>query len=404
MSLYDNLYARPSTLLRDILSYWMVGLLGAVLLIPAALYYEPFARLLLLVLDVLDAHGSWLTETALLVVAFVAIYVFGHVLQVLGLLLSRLLTRLSVRLAATGRWVPKGCLDCARAEDRLGQLLMLAAPQGAAAACLNLGERHLFMEMTVFNSTPDVHSRFIERYNTLAFMYAGLGGAFLVAAAARLYPGSPLGGAWGLSVLWVLLGGVCMREHFDARVGFADRVIAGFLLSQPAALKKFEFYFAFGSNMDTRQMRSRCPSALLLGPALLKDAVLVFPQYSANWGGGVAGFEKRRGEDLWGVLYALSRDDLDELDRIEGVPDDYERLEYTVWWKDETPLKAQVYNALPSAPTPPSRRYKDALLHGAVENGLPKAYRRRLETIETRVEAGREGAAEDPMAESGPTT
>ena len=47
-------------------------------------------------------------------------------------------------------------------------------------------------------------------------------------------------------------------------------------------------YFAFGSNLDQEQMRARCPSAKLLGPAVLPGHALAFAGYSHRWGGAVA--------------------------------------------------------------------------------------------------------------------
>jgi hypothetical protein len=47
-------------------------------------------------------------------------------------------------------------------------------------------------------------------------------------------------------------------------------------------------YFAYGSNLDAAQMRARCPSAKLLGAAILDGYRLGFAGQSAAWGGGVA--------------------------------------------------------------------------------------------------------------------
>jgi len=47
-------------------------------------------------------------------------------------------------------------------------------------------------------------------------------------------------------------------------------------------------YFAYGSNLDGAQMRRRCPSARLVGAAILDGYRLGFAGQSAAWGGGVA--------------------------------------------------------------------------------------------------------------------
>lgn len=47
-------------------------------------------------------------------------------------------------------------------------------------------------------------------------------------------------------------------------------------------------YFAYGSNLDGAQMRRRCPSARLVGAAILDGYRLGFAGQSAALGGGVA--------------------------------------------------------------------------------------------------------------------
>ena len=77
-------------------------------------------------------------------------------------------------------------------------------------------------------------------------------------------------------------------------------------------------YFAYGSNMDHVQMRSRCPSAEFVGLASLKN----FTYYIDNR--GVASIKPKYGASVWGVIWDIQDScDWDVLDRYEGVSLDY---------------------------------------------------------------------------------
>ena len=77
-------------------------------------------------------------------------------------------------------------------------------------------------------------------------------------------------------------------------------------------------YFAYGSNLDPDQMKSRCPGHQVVGMAVMHDHQMVFPLTSHDWGGGVAGVQMHHGAELWGMVFELTDDDLAALDRYEG--------------------------------------------------------------------------------------
>jgi gamma-glutamylcyclotransferase (GGCT)/AIG2-like uncharacterized protein YtfP len=84
-------------------------------------------------------------------------------------------------------------------------------------------------------------------------------------------------------------------------------------------------YFAYGSNLDGAQMRRRCPSARLVGAAILDGYRLGFAGQSASWGGAVATVVRDRQGRVPGLVWALSAEDLERLDRCEGHPFAYRR-------------------------------------------------------------------------------
>ncbi|MEX0652931.1 MAG: gamma-glutamylcyclotransferase family protein [Phycisphaeraceae bacterium] len=145
-------------------------------------------------------------------------------------------------------------------------------------------------------------------------------------------------------------------------------------------------YFAYGSNLDPVQMRGRCPGSAPLGRAVLRGHRLVFPRPCASWGGGVAGIEVDGGAVVEGVVYHVTDADLASLDRYEGVADgEYERRRVIVHQPDGKSFEVWTYyaNADPAGPTPPSRRYLEAILRGARHYGLPAGYVAQLAGVRT---------------------
>ncbi|MEW6713076.1 MAG: gamma-glutamylcyclotransferase family protein, partial [Candidatus Riflebacteria bacterium] len=113
-------------------------------------------------------------------------------------------------------------------------------------------------------------------------------------------------------------------------------------------------YFAYGSNMDWKQMSERCPSARFLTVAVLPDHQLAFSRVSTSRGCGVADVVPCTGSGVWGVVYEISADDLCKLDRTEGFEPGrekncYIRTEKTVYEGSAkgSPLNVSIYFAVP---------------------------------------------------------
>jgi gamma-glutamylcyclotransferase (GGCT)/AIG2-like uncharacterized protein YtfP len=152
-------------------------------------------------------------------------------------------------------------------------------------------------------------------------------------------------------------------------------------------------YFAYGSNLDPEQMRSRCPSSHVAGLASLRDHRLIFPLPSDRWGGGVSSVQPAHGPTVWGVLYELTDEDLVALDGFEGYHGagavnvyDREQVSVDLTRPDDGSIprrvRAWIYIARPIRPTPPSRRYLDAILRGARHHRLPDEYVSALESLQ----------------------
>ena len=138
---------------------------------------------------------------------------------------------------------------------------------------------------------------------------------------------------------------------------------------------KTELYFAFGSNLSTNQMVRRCPSATIVSTATLPGWRLAFAGHSVTRGGcGVATITRETMADqVVGVVYEISTQDLARLDRYEGHPFSYKRERLCVdliEWPEI--LHPWVY--IKSAPLNyPSDSYLDLVLDGYDEHGLDTA-------------------------------
>ena len=77
-------------------------------------------------------------------------------------------------------------------------------------------------------------------------------------------------------------------------------------------------YFAYGSNMDCAQIRTRCPSASFIGIAKLPNHKIAFTRKSTRRGCGVADVVRQDGAGVWGVVYEITDSDLAQLDKDEG--------------------------------------------------------------------------------------
>jgi hypothetical protein len=151
-------------------------------------------------------------------------------------------------------------------------------------------------------------------------------------------------------------------------------------------------YFAYGSNLCTAQMAERCPSGQVVARAMLSDHALVFPRRSERRNCGVAGIVPCPGRVVWGAVYRLTEDDIARLDRSEGhirardpAANAYNKRDVAVLRDGvcDDIIRAFTYIAVPMPGRHiPSAGYREALIRGAREHGLPPDYLAALEEIE----------------------
>ncbi|MEA4922836.1 MAG: gamma-glutamylcyclotransferase family protein [Eubacteriaceae bacterium] len=101
-----------------------------------------------------------------------------------------------------------------------------------------------------------------------------------------------------------------------------------------------KFYIAYGSNMDIRQMKYRCPDSELLGSTVLDGWELLF---KGSYSGSYATIERKKGSKVPALIWAISDQDEDNLDRYEGCPTFYYKRNLDVSLSGGRKFEAMVY-------------------------------------------------------------
>lgn len=81
-----------------------------------------------------------------------------------------------------------------------------------------------------------------------------------------------------------------------------------------------KYYLAYGSNLSMAQMAQRCPDAVYVGTAELKDYQLLF---KGSQSGSYLTVEPKKGSTVPVLVWRISERDEHYLDRYEGYPSFY---------------------------------------------------------------------------------
>ena len=137
-------------------------------------------------------------------------------------------------------------------------------------------------------------------------------------------------------------------------------------------------YFAYGSNLLVTRMCGRVPSARPLGVASLRGYRLTVDKRGRD-GSGKANLRAEDGATVWGALYELNPTHWKFLDACEPG---YTRLTVQAELWCAAPAEAQTYRSplLTDEPVP-FASYKQLLVDGAREHGLPDEWIRFLLTL-----------------------
>jgi hypothetical protein len=143
-------------------------------------------------------------------------------------------------------------------------------------------------------------------------------------------------------------------------------------------------YFAYGSNMLLPRLRQRSPCAQLLGIAHLPGHVLRFHKAGMdNSGKCDAFFTGLVSDRVIGVLFEISVNGKELLDRIEGLGFGYEEKLVRVVDAVGEEVEAFTYYATAiDMGRAPFHWYKQHVLIGAREAGLPREYIEAIERVD----------------------
>tara|TARA_A100001035_G_scaffold54639_1_gene40236 strand:- start:62 stop:487 length:426 start_codon:yes stop_codon:yes gene_type:complete len=127
-------------------------------------------------------------------------------------------------------------------------------------------------------------------------------------------------------------------------------------------------YFAFGSNLNQKQMKRRCKDSKYLGCYSLKNYKLVFRNYFL--GGGVADIQKDKNSTVLGAIYKISKKDEKELDVYEDYPKTYIKKYFKILGKKVM----FYYMPKKTMHVPPSKRYLNLIIQGYKDCGYKNNY------------------------------
>jgi cation transport regulator ChaC len=100
------------------------------------------------------------------------------------------------------------------------------------------------------------------------------------------------------------------------------------------------YYFAYGHNTYTDTMTDRAPSAEFVGVGVLHNFQLSFHKY--------ANIQNHDGSQVQGVVWRITRRDLNILDHDEGLHEHYARIPVEVHMQDHRVIEAMAYIMEPS--------------------------------------------------------
>jgi gamma-glutamylcyclotransferase (GGCT)/AIG2-like uncharacterized protein YtfP len=125
------------------------------------------------------------------------------------------------------------------------------------------------------------------------------------------------------------------------------------------------YYFAYGSNLDKKQMKERCPEYRPMTTAILPNYRLIFSGWSRAWHGGVATIRPFKGDKVKGAIYEITDKDPAKLDVYEGYPGNYTRMNVRVFDDDGKTWDVVTYVKTGKIEeTRPSKEYADTIRRG----------------------------------------
>ncbi len=230
MSTLEQIYAKGSMLGRDLFHYGLTAVVFSFCILTALPFMNITAaakeKLRLgfwdgLVTGVLKG-GVW-EQTGILFCLILLSFAVGNLLLSIGFFYRNIWKEMFGGL--------KHIKGMVAAEKKLSKIVADLTPS-LDQLYSKTHEFQIFGEILAYQKAPDVHAKFIERYNTLTYLRLGLASAMLTGGVTslglQLYLNATIANV--PAVLWIVLSLIFFRQYFVTRTGFLNRVTATYVL------------------------------------------------------------------------------------------------------------------------------------------------------------------------------
>lgn len=144
------------------------------------------------------------------------------------------------------------------------------------------------------------------------------------------------------------------------------------------------YYFAYGSNMSSRRLLARVPSARSLGVAHLHGYEMSFRKRSHD-GSAKCTVVPKHGASTLGVLYQIPDDQRYTLDRIEGQGFGYDAQDVRITTQSGSQVTAFTYLGTDTEnELEPYTWYVEHVVRGAREHGIAQQYIDKIEAVPSK--------------------
>lgn len=225
MNLFELMYVKSSTFLRDVFQYLFSGIL--------------FTFLLLLGLSVHGSRWSQVLDGAFgssfplrLIFGTIFAYAAGHILYITGGMLCYF-------FGSLGRsWRRRAPNSLEKKKENLKSRLDSIDIGKKALSTLNKLDHHLYYEMRVFKDAPELHARFVERYNVLTHMRKSLSSCFFWTSIIYFLLLPKKAAFISIEVGLLLLSILLLRYVKLTEGHFLDRVYVSYLIAEKEKAEK----------------------------------------------------------------------------------------------------------------------------------------------------------------------
>ncbi len=124
-------------------------------------------------------------------------------------------------------------------------------------------------------------------------------------------------------------------------------------------------YFAYGSNLNRKQIKRRCKNSRFISCHILKNYQLVFRSKY-----GAADIQRKKGSSVLGAIYDINKADEKKLDVYEEFPKVYVKKYFKILGKKVM----FYYMSNKTKQTEPSRRYLNSIIQGYKDCGYKDSH------------------------------